>query len=86
MYEYIAIVDQINSVHTLLRVYIVFAKLLRGVQKTAKKRPRGRPRTGKVRVQIKLSPKAWSLIKQRASKLEISRSEYIERAVLKEPK
>ena len=28
MYEYIAIVDYINYVHTLLRTYSVFAKLL----------------------------------------------------------
>jgi predicted DNA binding CopG/RHH family protein len=52
------------------------------VQKAAKKRPRGRPRTGKIRMQVKLSPQANKLIKQRASKLGISRSEYIERVVL----
>jgi hypothetical protein len=49
--------------------------------KPAKRLP-GRPRTGKVRVQVKLSPKAWDLIRQRAAKLGISRSDYIERAVL----
>lgn len=46
------------------------------------KRPPGRPKTGKVRLQIKLSPKARDLIRQRAAKLGISRSDYIERAVL----
>jgi hypothetical protein len=50
------------------------------------KRPPGRPKTGKVRVQIKLSSKARDLARQRAAKLGISRSDYIEHAVLEAAK
>jgi hypothetical protein len=33
-------------------------------------------------MQIKLSPQAWKLVKQRAEKLGIPRSEYVERVIL----
>jgi hypothetical protein len=82
VYEFNTVFGQINFVHTLLRHTRFLLNSFSGVQKAAKKSPRGRPRTGKVRMQIKLSPQANKLIKQRASKLGISRSEYIERAVL----
>jgi hypothetical protein len=55
-------------------------------QTKPKKRPPGRPPTGKIRVQIKLSPRALDLVKRRAAKLGISRSEYIERIVLEAEK
>jgi hypothetical protein len=51
-------------------------------QTKQEKRPPGRPKTGKIRVQIKLSPRVFDLLKRRAAKLGISRSEYIERVVL----
>jgi hypothetical protein len=51
-------------------------------QTKQEKRPVGRPKTGKLRVQVKLSPRAFDLVKRRAAKLGISRSEYIERVLL----
>ena len=56
------------------------------MQKAPQKRRPGRPPTGKIRVQIKLTPLARNLVKQRASKLGISRSEYIERVVVEAEK
>ena len=50
------------------------------------KRSPGRPPTGKVRLQIKLSPKARDLARKRAAKLGISRSDYIERLILEAEK
>jgi hypothetical protein len=56
------------------------------VQKSPQKRARGRPRTGKVRMQLKLSPQARNLVRQRAGKLGISHSEYVERVILEAEK
>ena len=50
-----------------------------------KRRP-GRPRTGKVRLQLKLTPRARDLVRLRADKLGISHSEYVERVILEAEK
>lgn len=56
------------------------------VHKAPQKHLPGRPRTGKVRLQIKLSPQARDLVKLRAAKLGISHSEYVERVILEAEK
>jgi hypothetical protein len=46
------------------------------------RRGRGRPRTGKVRIQLKLSPETNELIERRAAQAHVTRSEYVERTIL----
>jgi ERCC4-related helicase len=43
---------------------------------------RGRPRTGKVRIQLKLSPETNELIERRAAQADVTRSEYVEQTIL----
>jgi hypothetical protein len=45
------------------------------------KRPRGRPRTGKLRVLLKLKPETDKLLHRVAGKEGITKSEFVERAI-----
>lgn len=45
------------------------------------KRPRGRPRTGRLRVLLKLKPETDKLLYRMAGKEGITKSEFVERAI-----
>jgi ERCC4-related helicase len=57
----------------------IFFSSMRSSQRRGR---RGRPRTGKVRVQLKLSPETNEVIERRAAQSDITRSEYVERTIL----
>jgi hypothetical protein len=46
------------------------------------KRPRGRPPTGKIRVLLKLKPQTDKLLYRVAGKEGLTKSEFVERAIL----
>jgi uncharacterized protein (DUF1778 family) len=47
----------------------------------AKKRPRGRPMTGRVRIQLKLKPEIFAALTEAAEAEDTTKSEYVETAI-----